>query len=139
VADPQAGQRGSVLQGRERHSRSGAGTQQGVVRLVDQGWTQGTSARNAAGNIVGLVDPAAESFCLLGATARAAANLRVRTQEDFPKLEQVDKDAHEAARRAIRDVAGTTMLAQYNDEEHRTQSEVSALLRKAAASVDVAA
>lgn len=110
-----------------------------AARLVDQGWTQGTTARSATGQIVGLTDVAAESFCILGATARAAANLRVRTKEDFPVVSEEDVRAHDLARRAIRDVAGTGNIAAYNDDENRTQAEVSALLRKAAQTVDVAA
>ena len=41
--------------------------------LVDQGWTQGTSARLADGTKTSFSDPDAASFCIIGAVCAAVA------------------------------------------------------------------
>lgn len=41
-------------------------------------WTQGTNARNSEGNPVGIEDPCAVKFCLVGAICKATGNGKER-------------------------------------------------------------
>jgi hypothetical protein len=79
-------------------------------------WTQGADARNAAGWKTNGHDDAAVCFCAEGAIIHAAGK--------NPK-----HDAFQAVRRAI----GAPWIHEWNDAPGRTQPEVVAKLREAAA------
>lgn len=88
-------------------------------------WTQGGSyALSALGNSIDSIDPEAACFCAMGAVYRSAG---VSTWHKTGALELVDK-----ARKHLATMLGVAM-ASWNDAPERTQPEVVAALRKAAA------
>ena len=78
-------------------------------KLIEQGWTQGTYARDANGEDVDATDDRAVCWCSYGAIVRAY-------DEDF--------EAAEAARDVLRAAVGTKYAASWNDAPERTQAEV---------------
>jgi hypothetical protein len=82
-----------------------------VRARLDQGWSQGVDARDAAGVAVPLGDENARSWSVLGAFALAAAN-GTPTDRIAPAL------------RALADVTQADSLVDWNDYPHRKQQEV---------------
>lgn len=82
-------------------------------------WTQGASAKNAAGQPLGAggsAGSAAVCWCMVGALLRAG-------------MTKMDTTALDYARRAV----PATGVSMWNDAPERTQAEVVAALRKASA------
>lgn len=78
--------------------------------LVARGWTQGASARNAAGEICGVLSPQATQFCASGACFKVAFD------RDF--------DATEAAGAVVELGRRGRSVFSWQDRPGRTQEEV---------------
>ncbi len=89
-----------------------------VRDLLEKGWTQEASARDADGEPLLSTDTRACSFCILGAVWRAVAG------HDNP----MESRLVYALRNAIGEDA---KLVAYNDTPGRTQDEILALVDKA--------
>lgn len=91
--------------------------------LVQDGWTQGASARSSLGDNLGEVSmfsPSARRFCATGALGRAVAE------------EGEDAAAHLAAEAIIcGSLDNKSSVIEWNDTPGRTQADVVALFNKA--------
>ena len=79
-------------------------------------WTQGASAKNRDGKVVGLMSDDAECFCLIGAIDRITLD-----------GEDADNDtawAGAEAYRLTRDAIGGGAISEWNDEPKRTHADV---------------
>lgn len=86
-------------------------------------WCQGEPAEDADGCAVGALDPSAIRWCAAGALARFSSN---------PDGTNGNKFYHRVRRELI-NVLGTSTIVHWNDAPERTQAEVVAALRSAAA------
>lgn len=96
---------------------------EGAADLIASGWTKEALARNAEGKTVEPEDDDATCWCLMGATDRAAA--------DGGSPWQVAYQARDIFRQSM---GGELFcIPDWNDAPERTQDEVVAKLREAAA------
>ena len=113
----------------ERSAASKILTQAADLIEPEGRWTQGAAARNAAGVPVYISTDAA-CYCAMGAMALVAGAI----DEDI-----TDKVGWFEAVCAVQDIAHCVLLTDWNDASGRTQAEVVATLRAAAAHLQVAA
>jgi YD repeat-containing protein len=101
--------------------------------LADNGWTQHGYARNAEGTIVGITDPSATQFCLVGALMRACDINEVESSLALPvatmKLIQKEIGYH---MEYWENLHSSYVLTNFNDRPGRTVREVIAVIKKAA-------
>jgi hypothetical protein len=88
--------------------------------LVEQGWCQGTEARNASGRATEVVAPDAASWSLLGALQATAVG------DPSTELQDIGD-----AVAALAEVIFDPSLANWNDSHTRTKLEVLNVLRDA--------
>lgn len=93
-------------------------TLRAAAKLVNHGWTQGVSSRDARGHPVAISDSSAVSFCLLGSVSRSMTG---RDVQDFNSI-------------LCRHLgfASSSKLVEWNDAPERTQKEVVKVLKDAA-------
>lgn len=85
--------------------------------LIEKGWTQGYYAKDAQGELVGIHDGDACSFCAVGAIHRAS--------------EDASDWARDEAGNAVVAVTPGFNIPIYNDAKGRTKDEILALFDKA--------
>lgn len=90
--------------------------------LLENGWTTGKTARNSRGESVGVYDPTACSFCVLGAVWRVGCF-----------VDPLGGEMEELVRRAIRVRVplGSHAPGTYNDAEGRTKEEILSVIDEA--------
>ena len=98
--------------------------------LVDQGWTQGTSARLADGTKTSFSDPDAASFCIAGAVCAAIAKGEGFSDGCFSSSIAALRDF--LKNRSEIDLAEEEDLGAWNDKPFRKKREVVDLLLEAA-------
>ena len=89
-----------------------------AAEIVEKGWCQGATARDAKGVSVATDDPRATRWCLIGAIAKAEYELKG----------WVKVGGHTACEQAC----GGSGLTSFNDAPGRTAAQVAAALRRAA-------
>ena len=93
-----------------------------AAELVEQGWTQRTTARTASGNQCDSASPFACKWCAVGAIERAGCESRYSRTD---KAVALVRDAVEPSAFPFQ------FLSEWNDERGRTQAEVVAAFRRA--------
>ena len=99
-----------------------------AIALVEQGWQQGTDARDKKERAVPLCTEEAHSFCMMGAVHRAIVGAR----DPLEKLSEDERDLYFGARGRIQKAMNTREHpVLWNDARGRTQDEVLAVMRRA--------
>ena len=90
--------------------------------LIEQGWTQKTSARNSNGKIRSAYDSDACQFCMIGAIDRAAFELTSGSLQRTTVAREAVDQLHS---RLMMDTYGKSVsVAMFNDATGRTKREV---------------
>lgn len=106
-----------------------------MLALIETGWTTGTNARDKDRESVNFMSPEAKSFCLMGASNRAACESFPNYMTDYRderKANALYSDLNGAIRRVINPTAPFSVsLPHWNDKSGRTKAEVVETLKAA--------
>lgn len=91
--------------------------------IIRKGWTQGTYARNEAGQPVGALDKEACQWCLRGALKRA-------DNFDHASLSVYGIKVYQRVLQSLSNSIFPQSLASWNDEKGRTQADVIKILEE---------
>jgi hypothetical protein len=116
----------------ERPVEAPAVTEADILRraadvLEEFGWCRGSIAETADGYPVGVADPRAARFCVMGALARAGHDLGL----DYPQCWSRGTSAVADAHWWLNDFLGARAV-HWNDDITRTKEDVVSLLRRMA-------
>lgn len=91
-------------------------------KLVEANWCKGASAKDKSGRPVIASNPAAASFCLIGAIEKVTSPYEVDGTRDVSHV------VEEVLRDRLRTEIGTGLIAPFNDHPKTTKDDVLALL-----------
>ena len=109
---------------------------EGAATIIEKGWTQGTSARDASGTPIRVGSPDVVRCCAIGALYRffylKEFTRKRLTDKSLAVLDAAIDAIEEFIPHGFNDRGLQVRISDYNDKPGRTQAEMVSLFKKAA-------